>query len=231
MSCKPRHSLRLCKAGKEIPDGRIEKFTPAIRLENVEDDTFLAAYLLDPNRINYPVKEIAREYLGIEMPESMEGFESDDFRALQAADLTLQIADVLRARLRERGLEKIYAEIELPLVEVLFEMERVGVRVDIAALEKAGKEIEKELERLTKEIYTLAGQEFNINSPTQLGELFEKLNFEVSRRTKTGKISTSNDVLEELAEKYELPRLIIEYRELAKLKNTYIDTLPKLINR
>ncbi len=216
---------------KETPDGTIEKFTPAIRLENVADDTFLAAYLLDANRLNYPVKEIAREYLGIEMPESLGEFEADDYRALQAADLTMHLADVLRAKLREQGLENIYAGMELPLVEVLFEMERVGVRVDIAALEKAGKEMEKELERLTKEIYALAGSEFNINSPAQLGDIFEKLNFEVSRKTKTGKISTSNDVLEELAAKYELPRLIIEYRELAKLKNTYVDTLPKLINR
>jgi DNA polymerase-1 len=104
------------------------------------------------------------------------------------------------------------------------------VRIDTAALEKAGGEMEKELTRLTAEIYSLAGQEFNINSPIQLGEVFEKLNFDVGRKTKTGRISTSIDVLEELAAKYELPRLIIEYRELAKLKNTYVDALPKLIN-
>jgi DNA polymerase-1 len=109
-------------------------------------------------------------------------------------------------------------------------MERVGVRVDLAALEKAEKEMEKELARLTKEIYKVAGQEFNINSPSQLGDIFEKLNFDVSRRTKTGKIATSNDILEELATKYELPKLIIEYREIAKLKSTYVDALPKLIN-
>jgi DNA polymerase-1 len=211
-------------------DGTIQKFTPAVCIEGVENDTMLAAYLLDSNRLNYPVKEIAREYLGLELPESIEGFEADDLRALQSADLTMQLADVLRAKLYAAELENIYTEIELPLVKVLFEMERVGVRIDIAALDTAGKEMEKELERLTKEIYALAGQEFNINSPAQLGEVFEKLNFEVSRKTKTGKISTSNDVLEELAEKYDLPRLIIEYRAIAKLKNTYVDTLPKLIN-
>jgi DNA polymerase I len=213
-----------------IPDGAIQKFTPALCIEGVENDTMLAAYLLDSNRLNYPVKEIAREYLGLELPESLEGFEADDLRALQAADLTVQLADVLRAKLHASGIEDLYTEIELPLVKVLFEMERVGVRIDIAALETAGKEMEKELERLTAEIYALAGQEFNINSPAQLGEVFEKLNFEVSRKTKTGKISTSNDVLEELAEKYDLPRSIIEYRAIAKLKNTYVDTLPKLIN-
>jgi DNA polymerase-1 len=215
---------------KKTPDGAIQKFTPAVRIENVADDTMLAAYLVDPNRNNYPLPEIAREYLHIDMPESMDGFDTDDLRALQAADLTMQLADVLHAKLQELELEKIYTEIELPLVELLFEMERVGVRVDLAALETANKEMEKELARLTKEIYALAGEEFNINSPAQLGEIFEKLNFELSRRTKTGKISTSNDVLEELAEKYDLPRLIIEYREIAKLKNTYVDALPKLIN-
>jgi DNA polymerase I len=213
-----------------VADGTIQKFTPAVRLEGVENDTLLAAYLLDSNRLNYPVKEIAREYLGLELPESMEGFEADDLRALQAADLTMQLADVLRVKLHTSGLENIYTEIELPLVEVLFEMERVGVRINLEALETADKEMEKELKRLTKEIYKLAGEEFNINSPAQLGEIFGKLNFEVSRKTKTGKISTSNDVLEELAEKYDLPRLIIEYRAIAKLKNTYVDTLPKLIN-
>ncbi|MBI3652518.1 MAG: DNA polymerase I [Acidobacteria bacterium] len=215
---------------KETSDGAIQKFSPAIHLENVVNDTLLAAYLLDPNRSNYPLPEIAREYLGLTLPAALDGFEADELRALQNADLTFQLAEVLRAQLQAKELENIYTEIELPLVEVLFEMERVGVRIDFAALEKAGGEMEKELTRLTKEIYALAGCEFNINSPTQLGDLFERLNFEVSRRTKTGKISTSNDVLEELATKYELPKLIIEYREIAKLKNTYVDALPKLIN-
>ncbi|MEW6130907.1 MAG: DNA polymerase I [Acidobacteriota bacterium] len=215
---------------KPAHDGTIQKFTPLIRIEGVEDDTLLAAYLLDPNRLEHPLLEIAREHLGLQMIDTLEGFEADDLHALQIADFTGQVADVLRAKLRDRELEKIYSEIELPLVEVLFEMEQVGVRVDIKALKKAEQEMQKELERLTKAIYQVAGQEFNINSPAQLGEVFEKLNFELTRKTKTGKISTSNDVLVELAEKYELPKLIIEYREIAKLKNTYVDALPRLIN-
>lgn len=218
------------QANAKPTDGAIQRFVPAVHIEGVEDDTMLASYLLDPNRSNYPLREIAREVLGMELPESVEGFDNDDLRALQAADLTLRLASVLRARLREQGLEKVYTEMELPLVDVLFEMERVGVRVDIDALQVACKEMEREIGRLSKEIYKLAEQEFNINSPAQLGDIFEKLNIEVARRTKTGKISTSNDVLEELATKYELPRLIIEYREIAKLKNTYVDALPKLIN-
>ena len=222
-----------CQREAANPDptgGCIQDFKPAVRIEGVEDDTMLAAYLLDPNRTNYRILEIAREYLGLELAETIEEFDADDSRALQTADLTFHLADVLRARLEQYDLDRVYTEIELPLVEILFEMERIGVRIDQKALAKAGAQMEKELARLTGEIYKLAGQEFNINSPIQLGEIFEKLNFEVGRKTKTGRISTSIDVLEELAAKYDLPRLIIEYRELAKLKSTYVDALPKLID-
>ncbi|HWP41838.1 MAG TPA: DNA polymerase I, partial [Blastocatellia bacterium] len=210
--------------------GAIQDFKPLARIEGVEDDTMLAAYLLDPNRTSYRVPELAREHLGLEMAETVEGFDAADSRALQTADIVFHLADVLRARIEERGLDRVYTEIELPLVEILFEMERTGVRIDTRALERAGREMEREIERLTAEIYKLAGQEFNINSTVQLGEVFEKLNFEVGRKTKTGRISTSVDVLEELATKYELPRLIIEYREVSKLKSTYVDALPRLID-
>ena len=211
-------------------DGGIQDFTPAVRIEGVEDDTLIAAYLLDPNRANYRPKDLAREFLGLEMAETVDGFDEDDTRTLQTADLTLQLASVLRQKITEMELDRVYREIELPLVEILFDMERIGVRIDLAALDKAGREMEKELARLTEEIFKLAGESFNINSPGQLGDIFEKLNFEVGRKTKTGKISTSVDVLEELALKYELPKKIIDFREIAKLKNTYVDALPKLID-
>ncbi len=109
-------------------------------------------------------------------------------------------------------------------------MERTGFRVDPGVLAGLSVEMEGELEKLTRQIHKLAGREFNIASPAQLGEIFEELNFEVSRRTSTGKISTSRDVLDELALKYELPRQIIEHRELSKLKGTYVDAFPSLIN-
>lgn len=218
------------KKSRKKPDGSIFEFKSSIRIEGVEDDTMLAAYLLDPNRANYRIQEIAREYLGLEVADEVEGFSKDHSLALQAADLTFHLADVLRAKIEDRGLERVYTEIEMPLVEILFEMERTGVRIDNKALDKAGREMQKEIDRLTGEIYKLAGEEFNINSTTQLGQIFEKLNFEVGRKTKTGRISTSADVLEELAAKYELPRLIIEYREITKLKSTYVDALPKLID-
>ena len=211
-------------------DGAIQDFVARIRIEGVEEDTLLAAYLLDPNRANYRTADLAREHLGLEMAETIDGFDADSARALQTADVALQLASVLKDRITEAGLDHVYREIELPLVEILFDMERIGVRIDLAALNKAGREMECELSRLTGEIYELAGEEFNINSPAQLGDVFEKLNFDVGRKTKTGKISTSVDVLEDLATKYALPRKIIEYREISKLKNTYVDALPKLID-
>ena len=211
-------------------DGGIKDFAPAVRIEGVEDDTLIAAYLLDPNRANYRPRDLAREHLGLEIAETVEGFDEDSARTLQTADLTLQLAGVLRDKITEMELDHVYRKIELPLVEILFDMERTGVRIDLKALGTAGSEMERELSRLTAEIYKLAGEEFNINSPGQLGDVFEKLNFEVGRKTKTGKISTSVDVLEELATKYELPQKIIDYREIAKLKNTYVDALPKLID-
>jgi len=215
---------------KREADGQICDVEPAIRIEGVEDDTLLAAYLLDPNRSNYRFPDIVRERLGVELSDDTDGFRPDDFRALQTADLTYDLGISLGSRIQDVDLTRVYREIELPLVEILFEMEQLGVRIDTDQLAKAGVEMEAELCRLTEAIFSLAGQEFNINSTVQLGEVFEKLNFETARKTKTGRISTSFDVLEELAAKYELPRLIIDYRELSKLKNTYVDALPKLID-
>lgn len=206
------------------------EFQPSIRVEGADDDFMLAAYLLDPNRASHRFPDMVREHLGIEIAEQVGGFDSGDSRCLQTADLTYRLREPLIDRIEEMGLERVYREIELPLVEVLFEMEQIGVRIDTPALEEAGREMEKELSRLTDAIFAQAGGPFNINSTVQLGEVFERLNFEVGRKTKTGRISTSSDVLEELAAKYEMPRLVIEYREIAKLKSTYVDALPKLIN-
>lgn len=198
-----------------------------LSLEAVSDDTELEAYLLEPERAQYELPQLAREYLGAEisLPENIAE------RAMLIADVTGQLANVFAAKIDEGGLRKVYDEIELPLVPLLLKMEQAGFRVDPNALSELAVEMQKEIERLTQQIYELAGKPFNINSPQQLGEIFEELNFEVSKRTKTGQIQTNREVLEELAEKYELPRLIIEYREVAKLKSTYVDALPSLISQ
>jgi DNA polymerase I len=140
------------------------------------------------------------------------------------------LEDKIQYDFQQEKLDFVYRKIEMPLVPLLYEMEEAGFRVSTGVLEKLSVEMEKELEKLSKKIYAFAGREFNIGSPQQLGEIFEELNYQVSRRTATGKIATSRDVLDELAEKYELPRLIIEHRELAKLKSTYVDAFPQLIN-
>ena len=195
--------------------------SPIIYFENITEDTLLAAYLLNPEESRYSLRELAQEYLGIS---------SDRFSQYDNADITGRLAIVLRKRLQEMGLEDIYLKLELPLVEIIYDMERVGIKVDSQTLLELSQTFEEELKRLSAEIYQLAGQEFNINSPTQLANIFEKLNIVISRKTPTGKVSTSADVLEELATQYELPKKVIDYREIAKLKNTYIDALPKLIN-
>src|SRR5262249_19057427 len=194
----------LFRLGGEQADGGIQEFKSEVRIAGVEDDMLLACYLLDPNRATFKIPDMTREHLEIEWQEIAGALDRDASAALQSADFTLQMAPVLREKIKKADLQSVYREIELPLVELLFQMERIGVRIDTAALQKAAVEIENELSRLTHSIYELAGEEFNINSPAQLGDVFEKLNFEVGRKTKTGKISTSFDVLEELAAKYEL---------------------------
>ncbi|MFN0087389.1 MAG: DNA polymerase I [Blastocatellia bacterium] len=190
----------------------------------VADDTLLAAYLLNSERSKYELPQIALEHAGLAVTVD------EANAAAQAADLTLRLGGVLAEKIVKEELEYVYRKIDLPLTPILYEIERAGFRVDLGILADLSIEMEKELERLTLEIYELAGREFNVASPAQLGEIFEELNFAVSQRTATGKISTSRDVLEELAEKYELPKLIIEHRELSKLKGTYVDTLPQLID-
>ncbi len=201
-----------------------------IEPEGVTDDTLLAAYLLDPIRSKYELADLAREAVDAEgAGDAPEGWTEAQWRAAEAADLTAQTAHVLHSRLLEQGLESIYTEIELPLAPLLYRMERAGLRVDIKVLSDLSTYLGAELEKLTQKIYKVAGREFKINSPKQVGEVLEELNISSGRKTSTGRVSTSKAVLEELAQSYELPRLIIEYRELDKLKTVYTDSLPEQI--
>ncbi len=201
-----------------------------ITLEGVKDDTFLAAYLLDPSRSKYELADLAREAVGIEnLPNPGDGWSDAHWQTAAAADLTARTAKVLRARILEKKLETIYSEMELPLAPLLFRMERAGLKVDRATLSDLSSYLGIELKKLTVKIYELAGREFNIGSPKQVGEVLSELEMTSGRKTSTGRISTSKAVLEELAQTYELPRLIIEYRELDKLKSVYTDALPHQI--
>jgi DNA polymerase-1 len=201
-----------------------------IKLEGVADDTLLAAYVLDPNRSKYELSDLAREAVNAESGgPPYEGWSEAAWQTAEAADLTAQVTGVLRKRIDEKDLGMIYREIELPLAPLLYRMERAGLCVDTEVLAELSCHLGRELEKLTEKICQLAGREFNINSPKQVAECFEALNIVSGRKTSTGRVSTSKAVLEELAQTYELPRLIIEYRELDKLKSVYTDALPDQI--
>jgi DNA polymerase I len=208
--------------------GLLDRFN--ITLEGVKDDTYLAAYLLDPTRSKYELNDLAREALEIEPNNTpAANWPETAWQTALAADLTGQTAHVLRNRILEKKLETIYSEVELPLAPLLYRMERAGLKVDPKVLADLSNYIGQELHKLTIKIYELAGREFNIGSPKQVGEVLSDLHIDIGRKTSTGRISTSKAVLEELAQQFELPRLIIEYRELDKLKSVYTDALPHQI--
>ena len=201
-----------------------------VTLEGVKDDTFLAAYLLDPNRSKYELSDLAREAVGVEhITKQASGWSDAQWETAAAADLTARTAKVLHQRILEKKLETIYSEMELPLAPLLFRMERAGLKVDRGTLADLSNFLGLELKKLTVKIYELAGREFNIGSPKQVGEVLSDLEMTSGRKTSTGRISTSKAVLEELAQTFELPRLIIDYRELDKLKSVYTDALPHQI--
>jgi DNA polymerase-1 len=210
-----------------------------MRFPHVEDSA-VAAYLLNPARATYKLDEICMEAFGecpppLPSPTGPGGEEPSVGEQLgrtlgERARWLWRYWHHATAQLDERALAGIYGEMERPLVPVLALMERHGIRVDPARLEAFAKELERDLDNLTREIYELAGEEFTIGSPKQLAHiLFEKLKLPVARRTKTG-YSTDADVLTELALGHPLPAKILEHRSLSKLKGTYADTLPLLVN-
>ena len=208
--------------------GLLDRFN--ITLEGVKDDTYLAAYLLDPSRSKYELNDLAKEALNVEHSTTpAANWPETAWQTVLAADLTAQTAHVLHNRILDKGLETIYSEVELPLAPLLYRMERNGLKVDPKVLADLSNYIGQELHKLTVQIYQLAGREFNIGSPKQVGEVLSDLNIDIGRKTSTGRISTSKAVLEELAQQFELPRLIIDYRELDKLKSVYTDALPQQI--
>lgn len=177
-------------------------------------DTALAAYLLEPTENSYDITRLSEKYLGLSRNGSTAAFE---------------LYLVLKSKLETEGMWELYEKIELPLCEVLADMEQEGFAVDKMALHEFGKLLSKRIDELQNEIYELAGEEFNINSPKQLGViLFEKLMLPSGKKTKTG-WSTNADVLEKLADKHPIIDKISEYRQFTKLKSTYADGLMKVI--
>ena len=184
----------------------------------------LAAYLLNPTAASYPLEDIALDHLGSVLPQ-----EGETAQAAKA-DVILRLTEVLFNKLAEREEDRLYIEVELPLLTVLANMEMHGVAVDKAGLKEMSAELHQVIEKLADQIHALAGENFNINSPKQLGPiLFEKLKLPVYKKTKTG-YSTDAEVLEKLAEEHEIVALILEYRQMSKLKSTYADGLAALID-
>jgi DNA polymerase-1 len=188
----------------------------------VKHDTRLYTYLLDPSRSNYSLGESVLRRFGRPL----------DPGPAPAADFTWRLAGILAPEIDAAGLREVYENVELPLAPVLVRMERAGVAIDLGVLSRLSAEMELRLSALTAEIHRLAGREFNINSPQQLSKvLFEDLKLPMAgRSSKTKAPSTAAAVLEALAPDHEIVRKILDYRELAKLKGTYVDALPALVN-
>jgi DNA polymerase-1 len=191
-------------------------------MQGLEHDPMLYSYLLDPTYSSHRLADVALRRFNLKLSGDL----------AEAADVTGRLAAALREDVKQAGLTRLYEEIDLPLVPVLAHMEQAGVKIDTAALAKMSTELEREIAIQAREIYKLAGTEFNVGSPKQLGDiLFNRLN--LPKPVKYGKgrtISTAVDVLETLAEEHPIARKVLDYRQLTKLKSTYVDTLPALIN-
>jgi DNA polymerase-1 len=217
-----------------------------VQLRGLGLDTMLASYLLDATKSGHELESTALEHLGYKAlgEEEVRGkgakasnlADIDPAAALafagERADLPLQLADRFSPMLAADDLTAVYRDLEQPLIPVLAAMERAGVRLDGVALAGQSQHVERELATRSAQIFAIAGEPFNINSPPQLSRiLFEKLQLPaLKRNVKTRTASTAVEVLEELALSHELPRLILEWRALQKLKGTYIDALPQLVN-
>ena len=202
-------------------------------------DTMVASYVLNPSRNSHGLKDLSLEMLGEHMTPieqligkgskriSMDAVSVDEAAsyACADADMTLRLAEKFEPMLKDKGLGALFYDMEMPLVKILSEMERIGIRINRPYLETLGRDLRQQADLLEAEVYNLAGETFNINSPKQLSTiLFDKLKLPVIRRTKTG-ISTDEEVLVKLSEQHPLPKRLIDYRELQKLYSTYIEGL------
>jgi DNA polymerase-1 len=196
--------------------------TAGISLAGVRHDSMLYSYLLDPTWSSHRLADVALRRFNLKLGGEL----------AESADIAGRLAAALRSEVEQAGLLQLYEDMDLPLVPVLARMEQAGVKIDTAALAKMSTELEREIAVKAQEIYEVAGTEFNVGSPKQLGDvLFNRMN--LPKPVKYGKgrtISTAVDVLEELAENHPIARMVLDYRQLTKLKSTYVDALPALIN-
>jgi DNA polymerase-1 len=195
-----------------------------VSLKNTPDDLMLYSYLINPTHASHRLSDVAARFSSRPLSETGEKQLTEAVHAVQTLTPVLrEEADALETR-------KVYEAIDLPLVPTLLRMEEAGVRIDSRVLQEMGERLSKEIHRVGEEIYARSGHRFNVNSPKQLGDvLFNKMNLPKPLKYGKGKVvSTAQDVLEELAEHNDVPRLVLEYRQLAKLKSNYVDSLPLL---
>jgi DNA polymerase-1 len=232
-------------SGYDIKRSHILLRREGLEIAGWETDAMLASYLLNPTRHDHGLNTLAEEHLDHRMISRREvmgggqrGLSPEDLpldeisrMACEACDVSLQLSQILGPKMAEGGFLDLYRQIEMPLIFVLAEMEMNGVKVDLPLLARLSREFEGSLNHLKQEIYELAGETFNIRSPKQLGEiLFNKLKLPPVKKTKTG-FSTDEEVLTKLAVTHPLPAKIIQFRGLSKLKSTYVDALPALVNK
>jgi DNA polymerase-1 len=236
------------KTGHDLKFDAILLKRHGITLAGLDTDTMLASYLIDATRSAHVLEDLALEYTGYKALTDEDvcgrGAKAVSFAQIpvQAAldyagersDLALQVAAPLRELLKKEELEDLYEQLEHPLIPVLMDLELAGIRIDGPALASQSQNIDEELNRLAARVYEFAGEQFNINSPKKLAEiLFDRMGLKTEtlrRTTKTKAHSTAFEVLEELALAHEMPRLVLEWRALMKLKGTYIDALPQLMD-
>jgi DNA polymerase-1 len=237
---------RLAKVGHHLKYDAHVLLNYGIALAGMKYDSMLESYVLNSTVTRHDMDSVAKRYLGVDTIHYEDvagkgakqiGFEQVEIQraaeySAEDADVTLQLHHALWPQLEAiPSLKKVYEDIEQPLVPVLLRMEHTGVLIDVELMRKQSSELAKRMEEVKTECHRIAEQPFNVDSPKQLQEiLFGKLGIPVSRKTPTGQPSTAEDVLEELAEEHELPKLIMEYRGLTKLKSTYTDKLPLQVN-
>ncbi|MFH0912777.1 MAG: DNA polymerase I [Candidatus Omnitrophota bacterium] len=214
---------RIKKVGHDLKRMNISLAKEGAVLGGLYFDTMVAGYLINPSKSGYGLADLTFDYLG----EFIKDSSLDNARAV---NLIRRLKPKLEEELIRKELLSLFTDLEMPLVEVLTQMELTGIKLDVEVLKKLSGDLEKRLIELIEDIYGISGCQFNINSPKQLRDiLFEKLKLPVVKRSKTGP-STDEEVLKKLANKHELPKLLLEYRQLMKLKSTYIDVLPGLVS-
>lgn len=211
------------KISHDLKKSKVSLAKQGIALEGLYFDTMIASYLLNPSKPEYTLVELASGHLD-------KVLDAQQLDNSQFVDIILHLQPMLGKELQEKSLQDLFQRIEMPLTGVLADMELTGITLDVKMLQQLSQDLEKRLIKLIEQIYEVSGCQFNINSPKQMAEvLFTKLKLPVVKKTKTGP-STDEEVLRSLSDKHKLPALLLEYRQLTKLKSTYVDSLPGLVD-